>query len=509
MASVKDCLQNNDCDAKMKQRKRAVTGRSGRIMKSGVGHTSHVIRLSKRTPISIVGLGYVGLATAVCFADEGYRVRGVDIDERKCNLIQNGISPIHEEGIDASLKRCIDEGNFSCNTDILNSVQDSDITFLTVGTPSRANGEIDLKYIESAAKEIGKALREKNSRHLVVVKSTVIPGTTGGLVRKTLEESSGKSFPSDFGLCFNPEFLREGSAIFDTMNPDALIVGTEDPRSGEQLLDLYREFYGKTRLPYVLVTGMPNAEFVKYSVNTFRATQLSFLNSLANLCEKIPSADIVEVTKGLSAVTKMDKRYLRAGLGYGGSCLPKDLRALTALFQKHDVDASLLLTAADVNQRQPQRAVEIAQRLLVSLERKRVAVLGITFKAGTDDIRESVAIRIVNALVNSGARVVVYDPKGMENAREVLRESVTYSDSVASCLKETECCVIATEWDEFRNIPPQIFRNEMRSPVIIDSKRILDVDSFYEEGVLVYEVGLFPRSQTLKAEPSVSAKNRN
>ncbi len=453
-----------------------------------------------RTGISIVGLGYVGLATGVCFATHGYRVRGVDIDERKCSLIQSGRSPIHEEGIDSSLKDGIEKGRFSCSADVQEAVLNSEITFLTVGTPSKPDGNIDLNYIVSAATDVGKAIGQKKSYHLVVVKSTVIPGTTAGTIRRTLEESSGKLFSTDFGLCFNPEFLREGSAIFDTMNPDALIIGTQDKRSSEELLNLYREFYGKDKLPYVLVTETPNAEFVKYSVNTFRATQLSFLNSLANLCEKIPSADIVEVTKGLSAVTKIDNRYLRAGLGYGGSCLPKDLRALTALFQKYDVDASLLLTTTDINLKQPRRAVEIASQLLGSLEGRRVAVLGITFKAGTDDVRESVAIKIVNSFVNSGALVSLYDPKGMENARPTLPASVSYSSSAVSCMKGAECCVIATDWDEFRTISPSIFRKEMRTPIIVDGRRIFDVEAFKREGVLVYEVGLYPRNQTLRAE---------
>ena len=202
---------------------------------------------------------------------------GVEIDKRKCNLIQSGKSPIHEQGIDSDLEGCIDRGSFSCGADVREGVLNSEITFLTVGTPSKPSGEIDLNYIESASREVGGVIKEKNAYHLVVVKSTVTPGTTAGTVKKTLENSSGKAHPKDFGLCFNPEFLREGSAIQDTVNPDALIIGAEDERSSEELLNLYKGFYGKNNLHYTLITGIANAEFVKYSVNTFRATQTQFL----------------------------------------------------------------------------------------------------------------------------------------------------------------------------------------------------------------------------------------
>ena len=439
--------------------------------------------------VSIVGMGYVGLATAVCLASFGFRVYGVEIDEKKRAAIQGGSSPIHEQGIDEALRNCIQNGTFSCTSDTRKAVGDSDVTFVTVGTPSRPDGRTDLKYIEAAVSEIGKAIREKNGYHLVVVKSTVVPGTTMGRIKQVLESSSGKRHPQDFGLCVNPEFLREGTAIEDTLRPDALIIGAEDEKSSDSLLGLYESLYGKESLPHTLVTQTPNAEFVKYSVNTFRAVQLSFLNLLANLCEKIPSADVAEVVSGLSAVTKIDQRYLQAGFGYGGSCLPKDLRALTTLFQDNGIEPTLLVSAAGVNQLQPLRAIELAKRFLGRLDGARIAVLGLAFKANTDDVRESVAISMVSEFVARGALVRVYDPRGMENAKRVLRDSVTYAESAVSCLEGAECCVIATEWKEFNQIPVSAFKEMMRTPIIIDGKRILDTTTFEREGVLVYELG--------------------
>jgi UDPglucose 6-dehydrogenase len=467
--------------------------------------TSSRSSVQRRSSISVVGMGYVGLATAVCFARAGFKVYGVDIDKKKCELIQSGKSPIHEEGIDLALKTSLKNGNFSCGMNVEEAVRNSDLTFVTVGTPSKSNGDIDLAFVESAVSEIGKEVGAKDGYHLVVMKSTVVPGTTIGSIKQILEKSSCKLYPKDFGLCFNPEFLREGSAIDDTIHPDALIVGAEDKRSGDKLLSLYRGFY--TKLPRTLVMTTTNAEFVKYSVNVFRATQLSFLNSLANLCEQVPSSDVVEVTRGLNAMTKIDERYLKAGFGFGGSCLPKDLRAFIAISRKQGLEPSLLLSALMVNMKQPLRALDIARSFLGDLNGKRVAVLGLTFKAMTDDIRESVAINIVERFVDAGAKVSVYDPEGMENARQLLHDSVDYADGALSCIKGANCCVIATGWDEFRRIPPSSFRRFMVNPIILDGRRILDQDLFESQGVSVYSIGRYyskNRVMHLQAEPNKS-----
>jgi UDPglucose 6-dehydrogenase len=455
-------------------------------------------------------MGYVGLSTAVCFAQAGIRVYGIEVDEKKRKMIEVGESPIHEKGIDSALARTVRAGSFTCGIDVSEAVENSDITFVTVGTPSNSGGEIDLSFIESATADLGYALKRKEGYHLVVVKSTVVPGTTNGLIKKVLEETSNKASPLDFGLCVNPEFLREGSAMEDTFKPDAIVIGAEDEKSSGALISLYKEFYGSV-LPKMIVTGTENAEFVKYSINTFRATQLSFLNSLANLCERVPFADVLEVIRGLSAITRIDERYLKPGLGFGGSCLPKDVGALTALFREHGVNPVMLLAATEVNQKQPLRGLEIAKLLLGDLSGKKVSVLGLTFKAGTDDVRESVAIRLATSLAESGARVWVYDPRGMQNARPLLSGIAEFADSTLSCIREAECCIIATEWEEFGKISPTTFKQLMKKPIVIDGKRLLNGDSFRDEGVLVYSIGQHPKSsdrRALRAGPVATGRMR-
>jgi UDPglucose 6-dehydrogenase len=450
-------------------------------------------------------MGYVGLATAVCFADAGFRVLGVEIDHNKLRLISSGSSPIHETTVEALLVRTLRTGSFSISSDIETAVQNSNVTFLSVGTPSKPDGDIDLQYVEASAHAIAKAIRNKRSYHLLVIRSTVVPGTTSGELLPLVKRVSGKLFPKNFGICFNPEFLREGSAVDDTLHPDALIIGAEDKKSSQTLLELYKGYYGK-KLPYTLVTTPSNAELVKYAVNTFRATQISFLNSLANLCEKIPAADISEVTKGLSSITKMDPRYQKSGFGFGGSCLPKDLRALIATFVKSEMEPDLLKSVLLTNENQAKRALEIARGELGNLTGRRISLLGLTFKAGTDDVRESVGAKIALSLARAGALVSVYDPQGMQNARRDLQDLVEYSENVRSCLKNSDCCIIATEWEEFKGISPSEFKRLMRNPLIIEGKRILEYEHFEAEKIRLIQVGRFyspgQRLERMDLEPA-------
>ncbi|MGI0078334.1 MAG: UDP-glucose dehydrogenase family protein, partial [Nitrososphaerales archaeon] len=353
-----------------------------------------------QTTVSIIGLGYVGLSTAICLADAGFTVYGVEVVPEKIDSIKRGKLPFEEKGLDRMLTRVLKKKRLRVSSEYGEAIQDSSVTFITVGTPSREDGSIDLKYVKSAAEEIGKEIAKKKKYHLVVEKSTVVPGTTQSIVRQALEEKSGRMAFRDFGLCVNPEFLRESSAIYDTLRPDAIVVGSQDKRSKDALLSLYRIFYKK--MPRVISTTLSNAELIKYSVNTFRATQLSFLNTLANLCGKIPDADSEEVVSGLSTITKIDERYLKAGLGYGGSCLPKDLRALIAHSRQLRVNPALLEAAQQVNETQPLTALAMAEKLIGSLQGRSISVLGLAYKAGTDDTRESVAIRLVNAFSDSG-----------------------------------------------------------------------------------------------------------
>lgn len=437
--------------------------------------------------VSVVGLGYVGLSTAACFADAGVRVIGVDVDEKKLRRLERGDLPFREEGLDKMLRSSVRRGTFRVSADHGEAVRESSITFLTVGTPSLPDGRIDLSYVLAAAGGVAKALAAKKGRHNVVVKSTVVPGTTEGPVLETLERLSGKRCGSGFGLASNPEFLREGQAVRDTLHPDAIVLGPVDPGSKRALLSLYRAFYRK--LPPVVSTTPANAELIKYAVNSFRATQLSFLNTFANLCHGVPGADIDQVAAGLSRLTGADPRYLKAGLGFGGSCFPKDLRAVIAYARGAGASPDLLESTLRVNEGQPSVAIEMAKGMTGEMAGKLVAVLGLAFKAGTDDVRESVAIRLVERLLDQGAKVRVYDPAAMENARRLLGERVDYATSARGCISGADCAFVATEWPEFARIRPVEVRRLMRDAAIVDGRRLLASGALGKEGVKVRAMG--------------------
>ena len=427
--------------------------------------------------ISIAGTGYVGLVTAVGFASKGYKVIVSTHDPEKVALINKGVPPFYEAGFEELLRKVVRKGYLKCVLDSGEAVLDTDITFVAVGTPSQQDGSIDLQYIQRSAREIGGALKRKNTYHLVVVKSTVVPGTTENMVKPTIEKHSGKRCGVDFGLCMNPEFLREGSALHDTLHPDRIIIGEYDKKSSDTLDAIYRDFYGEEAPPTVR-TNLPTAELIKYANNAFLATKISFINTIANICEKIPGADVTMVAKGIGLDQRINPRFLRAGLGYGGSCFPKDVKALIAFSKVQGYEPMLLNAVEDVNNIQPYRAVELVRKLVSSLEGKRIAILGLAFKPNTDDMREAVSIKIVNRLLEEGARVTVYDPFSMKNAEEIFGARVTYASTAIECFTDADGCILVTEWDEFKTVKPEDFIERMREPVVIDGRRIYDPKEF-------------------------------
>jgi UDPglucose 6-dehydrogenase len=437
--------------------------------------------------VSIVGLGYVGLSTGVCLASRGILVYGIDLDGAKLDSIRKGKMPFDEQGLEGLLTSSVKKGYFRSGSEYGEAINDSDITFLTVGTPSLPDGSIDLTYLKSASEGVGRELAKKSGFHHVVVKSTAIPGTTEGPVKRSLEESSNKKSGEGFGIAANPEFLREGSAVADTFHPDAIVIGALDKRTKAALIKLYKTFY--RTLPPVVSTSPANAELIKYAVNTFRATQLSFLNTLANLCSGIRDADIDAVADGFSTITKVDPRYLKAGLGFGGSCLPKDLRAMIAYCRQTGFDPAVFEAALHVNEAQPMIGVKMTRDLIGILAKKKLAVLGLAFKPNTDDVRESVAIRLVEGLLSEGARVKVYDPRAMENAKRVLQERVDYAGNPRDCIKDADCCIVATGWPEFARIRPAEFKQLMRNPAVVDGRRTLDAKALRKQGVNCVTLG--------------------
>ena len=441
--------------------------------------------------VSVIGLGYVGLTFSACLADRGFKVYGVDIDEEKRRLISDGRPPIYEEGIEPLLKRVVSSGSLKVTGDFREAVLGSDITFICVGTPSRPEGSIDLSQVEAACRGVGEALRDKEDYHLVVVRSTVPPGTTEGLVRDSLESASGKRVGEALGLCFNPEFLSEGRAVKGIMSPDRIVVGAIDERSGKLLLELYRDFYSD-KLPPILLTSPVNAELIKYANNAFLAMKISFANMFSRLCGRLRGADVTVVMRGIGMDSRICGEFLGAGLGWGGSCFPKDNRGIVSYAEGLGVDLKLVKASIEVNEEQVDYAVELAERLVGDLRGKLIAVLGLAFKPGTDDVRESRAIALVERLLRIGARVRVHDPKAMDNARKILGENVEYASSLESCLEDADLCILATEWPEYKGLSEEDLQRLMRSPALLDCRRIYDPKRF--RGVKFAAIGLGPIS---------------
>jgi UDPglucose 6-dehydrogenase len=301
--------------------------------------------------ISVFGLGYVGLTFGVCLASRGFEVTGVDVDKNRVEAVNGGEPPFYEPGLSELLREALGKGFFRATTDARDAVLASDASFICVGTPSAPDGSADLKYVEAAARAVGKALRGKEKWHLVVVRSTVPPGTTGGLVKRALEEESGKRAGEGFGLCANPEFTKEGSAVNDTFNPDRIVIGELDERSGSTLESLYREFHGGNPPPIVR-TSLVNAELIKYASNAFLAMKVSFINEIANIAQRVPGADVEVIAKGIGFDKRIGPLFLRAGLGFGGSCFPKDLRALIRFSESVNYEPKILKAVLEVSERQ-------------------------------------------------------------------------------------------------------------------------------------------------------------
>ncbi len=443
--------------------------------------------------VSTIGTGYVGLVSGVCLAEKGHSVICVDIDRDKVNLINRGIPPIYEKGLKELLAKNVGTA-LKATTDLEQAVRETDISIVAVGTPFDGQ-EIDLRYVKQVSYEIGKALRAKNSYHLVVVKSTVVPGTTETVVLPILEDASGKKAGVNFGVGMNPEFLREGEAIEDFMHPDRIVLGGIDARSIGLLEDLYRVFENADKL----TTNCTTAETIKYAANSLLATMISFSNEIGNLCSAVGGVDVVEVMQGVH----LDKRfspftasgdritpgflsYLEAGCGFGGSCLPKDLKALTAYARKLGDRMEILEAAIRVNVAQPQKVVDLLKKHFPKIEGIRVSVLGIAFKPGTDDIRESPAISVIESLLSQGAIVKLYDPYAQKEAQKYFSQNkLLFCNDLTDALDGVEAAIIITRWSEFEAIP-RLLADRENPPIVVDGRRMLDKHS-----VSIYEgIGL-------------------
>ena len=405
--------------------------------------------------LSIIGCGYVGCVTGVCFADMGNEVTLVDVDSDKVDFINEGRSPIYEPGLEALMQK--NRERIRATTDLRTAVHDTDITFVAVGTPSNADGSIDLTYVFRVCEEIGEVLREKEDFHIVIIKSTVFPGTTDDRVRHILEYTSGKKAGVDFGLGSNPEFLREGNAVHDFLSPDRIVIGADDPRTADALKALYASIDSR-----VLVTSSRTAEMIKYTSNAILATKISFANEIGNLC-KTMGIDSGDVFLGVGMDSRVSPAFFRTGIGFGGSCLPKDVRALVAGARAHGEDLSILDAVLKTNETQPLRLLALLKKHIPDLDGKTIGVLGLAFKPDTDDIRESRALPVITGLLSSGAGVIAYDPAAMDNFRRVFPQ-ITYASSAGAVL-EADAVLILTEWKEFEDL-------DYHGRIVIDGRRL-------------------------------------
>jgi UDPglucose 6-dehydrogenase len=427
--------------------------------------------------ISFIGMGYVGLCTAVCFANKGFKTTVSTKDPEKIKMVKKGIPPFYEPQLEELLKKAIKTKNLTAVVGRKQAILETDVSFITVGTPSQPDGSVDLGLVEEASKEIGEALKEKEGTHLIVVKSTVPPGTTENLVKKNIEKRSGKTCGKHFQLCFSPEFLREGNAIYDTLHPDYVVVGEHDKKSGDILEQVYKQFYGENTPPIVR-TNLPTAELVKYANNTFLATKISFINTFANVCEKIAGADITKVAEAIGNDHRINSYFLSAGLGWGGSCFPKDLKAFIAYSKELGYSPTLIQAAQKANQDQITFTIQKVKKELKTLKGKKIAILGLSFKPDTDDMREARSVKIINQLLRQGAKVTAYDPMAVPSTKKILKERIKYASSAIECLKKADCAILVTEWKEFKRLKPEDFAQNMRKPILIDGRRMYDPGKF-------------------------------
>ncbi len=424
--------------------------------------------------VSIIGLGYVGLVTGCTFSKLGFEVVFADVDKTKVDLLNSGKAPLYEPGLEELIQAGIAQYTMSATTSTSAAILGTDITFVCVGTPSKADGAIDLKQIGKSSEEIGTALKAKQDYHVVVIKSTIVPLTTEESVIPILEKYSGKKGGDDFGVCVNPEFLREGNAVQDSLSPDRIVIGEYNVKSGDTLTELYNSFNAP-----IIRTDLRTAEMIKYASNAFLATKITYANEMANVCETL-GIDVYKVMEAVGADARINPQFLNAGCGFGGSCFPKDLKALAALAESKGYKPMLLNSVLLLNENQYFRLIEMVESLLGELHGKRIAVLGVSFKPETDDVRETRALPLIKTLLEMDAVVVAYDPKGLENFRDLIGDwfvkmgfdisKLIYADSVEIALKNADACIIQADWDEFKKLGMDDFK-AMKKPLVIDGRR--------------------------------------
>jgi UDPglucose 6-dehydrogenase len=430
--------------------------------------------------ICVVGTGYVGLVTGAVFADLGNDVVCVDKDRAKIAALEAGRMPIYEPGLEEMVARNAGDRRLSFTSDLGVGIRHADVIFIAVGTPPKDSGETDLSQVEAVAAEIGRAM----DRYKVVVNKSTVPVGTGELVREVITRHQPRAI--EFDVVSNPEFLREGSAIEDTLRPDRIVIGAPTQHVAMTLVELYAPLERP-----MIITDLPSAEVIKYASNAFLAAKISFINAISNICEAA-GADVSQVMKGMGLDPRIGGAFLQAGLGYGGSCFPKDVDSLIHTAGQFGYDFKLLRSVVEINRERASHLVESIAKALGPLDDKTIAVLGLAFKPNTDDMREAKSLEVIQLLHAAGARVRVYDPAAMDNARPLLPASVTFSDSPYEAADGAHAVVLVTEWNEFRYLNLERLRAQLKRPAIFDGRNLWEPERMRRLGFEYHSVGRKP-----------------
>lgn len=425
--------------------------------------------------VAVAGTGYVGLVTGVCLAEYGHSVSCIDIDEKKIALLKAGISPIYEPDLEELMKKNMGKLNFT--TDYKNAYKDADVIFIGVGTPEKQDGSADLTYVNLVAIQIAESIQKDC---IVVVKSTVPIGTND-----KIENQIKENLVNDVNVyvASNPEFLAQGTAVRDTLNPSRIVIGVEENYAGEILKDVYKDFSAP-----IIVTNRKSAEMIKYASNDFLALKISFINEIANLCEII-GADIDDVALGMGYDNRIGNRFLNSGIGYGGSCFPKDTKALHWLANFHDYEIKTIKAAIDVNENQKLKLIKKSRKYFNSLKGINIAVLGLTFKPGTDDLREAPSLVNIPIMLEAGANIKAWDPVGINNFKKLYPEEISYCNTIENTIKDADVCFIFTEWDEVKDFNLSYYSKLMKNPIVIDGRNCYDLSSAKSANIIYDSIG--------------------
>jgi UDPglucose 6-dehydrogenase len=429
--------------------------------------------------IGVMGTGYVGLVLGTCLADLGNDVICVDIDENKVEMLNKGGVPIYEPGLEEMLKRNRVEGRIKFTTDIKESISSSKAIFIAVGTPPGENHEADLSAVRAVAKSIGQHMTE----YKVIIDKSTVPVGTADMVKKIVKEYQEKEIP--FDVVSNPEFLKEGVAVGDFTSPDRVVIGTDSTDAKKVMEDIYK---GITRTDKpILFTDIRSAEMIKYASNAMLATRISFMNEVAQLCEKV-GADVKMVAKGMGLDRRIGPRFLQAGVGYGGSCFPKDVNAFLQTMNSHGVEGSILWAVEKVNHEQKKSLLSKIKKFVPDLNGKKIAIWGLAFKPKTDDMREAPSIVIIDQLQKEGAKIVAFDPEAEKTAKKIMKD-VEYTVTPYEAIKDADALVIVTEWNEFRDLDKEKMKGLMKSPIVIDGRNVYEPEDMGKVGFKYLGVG--------------------